>query len=426
MWVLAAYPPTFKTNKIIKKLHSKLKERVLKDDTIVGIERFSNPEGVVYELIDWIEGNLKRNNRYQLLYPYYAWMYTRYAQGKLQQVEDILSKAIPALVDYHKLKLRKKLQGSERDITSIKSLEDLQDLIEKYQHELIDTKSRKAQAKKFFDNDDAELFYEDSNVQVVIPKTKEASCFFGIHTRWCTAAREGNAFESYNRRGGFFYILFKKMNRRYAFYVEYHRSSGKVKHSRSIKPMGFYVFDEKDHQIDPLELRNEYPITKKIFKGYLPFDDKMNNSEKMYYIRIGGSNIKYIEDPAEEMQEEAIRQSTYNIRYIRNPTKKNQMSVVEMDPLRVYEINNLDKDVLIYAIKGHKDVADYIRSGVYPIRKKGSNNKLRQERYKRLRELSKDPDVKKATREHMYTSPKYAKGKGKSKHRRKYPKGIVR
>jgi len=55
----------------------------------------------------------------------------------------------------------------------------------------------------------AEKIYEDENFLVVLPKTPEGSCHYGSGTRWCVAARDGNQFNNYSRRGTLYYIIFK-------------------------------------------------------------------------------------------------------------------------------------------------------------------------------------------------------------------------
>lgn len=55
----------------------------------------------------------------------------------------------------------------------------------------------------------AEKIYEDENFLVVLPKTTQGSCHYGAGTKWCTAARGENHFDSYSRRGTLYYIIFK-------------------------------------------------------------------------------------------------------------------------------------------------------------------------------------------------------------------------
>lgn len=51
--------------------------------------------------------------------------------------------------------------------------------------------------------------YEDNKYLIVVPKTTEASCYYGQGTKWCTAAKKGNQFENYSSSGVLFYIIDK-------------------------------------------------------------------------------------------------------------------------------------------------------------------------------------------------------------------------
>jgi hypothetical protein len=57
---------------------------------------------------------------------------------------------------------------------------------------------------------DFTLHGENEHWKVVQPHTKEASCTFGKGTNWCTAAKEFNPFEDYNKDGPLMILLPKK------------------------------------------------------------------------------------------------------------------------------------------------------------------------------------------------------------------------
>ena len=54
-----------------------------------------------------------------------------------------------------------------------------------------------------------DVAYEDDNLVVIHPKTREASCHYGGDTRWCTAAEGGESFDEYNSSGNLYYYLWK-------------------------------------------------------------------------------------------------------------------------------------------------------------------------------------------------------------------------
>lgn len=57
---------------------------------------------------------------------------------------------------------------------------------------------------------DFTLHGENEHWKVVQPHTKESSCAFGKGTNWCTAAKESNPFEDYNKDGPLMILLPKK------------------------------------------------------------------------------------------------------------------------------------------------------------------------------------------------------------------------
>ena len=64
--------------------------------------------------------------------------------------------------------------------------------------------------KQFYSSDLNEKIiklYESPHVLVVVPLTTEASCRYGATTKWCTAAREENAFEHYNKFNVLIYVI---------------------------------------------------------------------------------------------------------------------------------------------------------------------------------------------------------------------------
>jgi hypothetical protein len=53
--------------------------------------------------------------------------------------------------------------------------------------------------------------YEDDTFAVVVPKTRQASCKYGSNTKWCTAAKQDNRFDTYSTgKQKLYYIINKK------------------------------------------------------------------------------------------------------------------------------------------------------------------------------------------------------------------------
>ena len=94
---------------------------------------------------------------------------------------------------------------------------------------------------------------------ILVPLTKEASCYFGINTEWCTAATSSdNAFESYNRDGPLYIILEKKTNTRW----QYHYESGQFQ-------------DENDNSINVEKFsKHHYMVAKALVEDVIKRNPK--------------------------------------------------------------------------------------------------------------------------------------------------------
>ena len=164
-----------------------------------------------------------------------------------------------------------------RDINQIKGLPELEKLLDTYQEK--DTLSTKEQSnleeQELYKSKQAILFYNDSQVKVVIPKTEKASIFFGRGTKWCTAARNDNMFKQYNNEGPLYIVIIKGTNEKYQF------------HWKSNQFM-----DSSDSAINPNELATKYPILWDIFNK----------------VAIENYSLILNKNPSEEVQLAAVKQ----------------------------------------------------------------------------------------------------------------------
>ena len=129
---------------------------------------------------------------------YTAWVVGNYTRGDIGVWDDIRTKVGPALERFNELKKLKLLNPEDRDIGKVKGLIGLNGIVDKYS-EILAISNRRKRAemeKRYFASGDAVLFYNDDELKIVIPKTADTAKFFGINTKWCTAAREdsGNFF----------------------------------------------------------------------------------------------------------------------------------------------------------------------------------------------------------------------------------------
>jgi hypothetical protein len=110
-------------------------------------------------------------------------------------------------------KYKSKLPIEKRDINRYNSVSELYSLIQTLEEQGV--KSQKDVKKE-----GAEVVYEDSEWKIVIPHTEEASCIYGAHTKWCTAGREDNMFDYYNKQGPLYININKVTGDKYQFHFE--------------------------------------------------------------------------------------------------------------------------------------------------------------------------------------------------------------
>jgi hypothetical protein len=124
--------------------------------------------------------------------------------GDIFETKDLLSKFI---------KYKSKLPLEKKDINRYNSVSELYSLIRTLEGQGVKTQS---EVKR----EGAEVVYEDGEWKIVIPHTEEASCIYGAHTKWCTAGREHNMFNYYNKRGPLYININKVTGDKYQFHFE--------------------------------------------------------------------------------------------------------------------------------------------------------------------------------------------------------------
>lgn len=140
---------------------------------------------------------------------YTPWIAREYSKGNIKALED-LSRINVALSLYDKYKNKKLFvelfnKPELKDIYKLdaNTLEDMGMALNK-----VDTKDKEDKEEK---KGNAEEFYNDKDLRIIIPKDKEAACYYGQGTKWCTAATQGgNAFDQYKGSGKIYIIIPKK------------------------------------------------------------------------------------------------------------------------------------------------------------------------------------------------------------------------
>lgn len=202
---------------------------------------------------------------------YVRWIVDSYVNGGIKRDEDLLSRVKPALEHYEYLKSRNILskQGQlweqETNIDNYcgivgctkKGFEKpgLEDLIDKYKDQL---EKIEEQVNK---NSAVEL-YNDDQIRIIQPTTVEDACYYGQSTKWCTAAREDNMFDHYNKLGPLYIIIPKS---RHSYKDE--------KYQLSFDTNQF--MNEKDEEVSLDELVEEYPgIKAGLAKYFVPLAER--------------------------------------------------------------------------------------------------------------------------------------------------------
>lgn len=185
---------------------------------------------------------------------YSLWIATRISNKDpdlVQLLDENKSASMIAVVNkvlkyFDALKNNRKISGADADINKYKTFKELAEKTESFpEEEFISNKSKKRDIAKEMQKQ-AELFLSTPKYTVIIPKTEEASCYYGQNTKWCTASTEGdNAFQQYVRSGKLFIIIPKAPTHTGEKY-QVHFQSGTF-------------MDEQDDEVEIGDLMKKFP-----------------------------------------------------------------------------------------------------------------------------------------------------------------------
>jgi hypothetical protein len=308
----------------------------------------------VEQLADYVEKQLGVKSG-ELVF----WILHRYlnksTQGQygINRWEDIQSRLIPALEKFTKLKNKKKISPEQRDINKFKSLGQLEDLMDQFPDEELASQKEQASAqeKQYYDSGQAQLIYNDPQIKVVVPKTKEASCYFGTNTRWCTAAQQNNLFASYNKQGPLYMVLIKPENARYQFHWESNQ-----------------FMDERDQPMNPNQLADKYPVLWKIFQPIaeknksLVLNQNPSIQVQMAAVSQDGMAIKYIQNPSPQIQLAAVSNYGKAIQFIKNPSPQVQLAAVSTSGFAIEYIKNPSPQLQLAAVSNYGKAIQFIKN----------------------------------------------------------------
>ena len=192
-------------------------------------------------------------------------------QLQKQFMED-LYKTTEDLQKFHRFK--QQIPQEKRDINRIESFDELYELTKGFSLEQATT----TKAERI--RQDAELVYDGPNWEILIPRSREASCHYGANTRWCTAGSSNNYYDHYSKQGPLYIITNKKdPSDKYQFHFESNQFMDKEDRSVSLSP---FLNDRP-------ELKEFF---KEMFKRYLNKDQERG---KRVQVKYPNDNVsKYI------------------------------------------------------------------------------------------------------------------------------------
>lgn len=186
---------------------------------------------------------------------YVSWLKSIQKQG-VEIKDGDMYEYINILLQFDKVK-HKIEDISQRNIFNYKSIAEVNNAIE----HLSNYKSRKDI------KNDIDLFYEDNDWLVIIPKTKEAAIQYGKNTKWCTASKydESNMFDYYNNIGDIYIIIHKLSNTKF----QSHFASNSIANDKDEMNQGKYLWSLFNNNIKNHFAKNNldiYFIYNKIFQ----------------------------------------------------------------------------------------------------------------------------------------------------------------
>lgn len=174
---------------------------------------------------------------------YTPWLARMYAKGGLS-IEDMNR---GQLLSLHSIaKERRMLKPEHKDINNFKTYRDFEDAMRTYDLNAIENTFTKQEEKG-----KASKVYEDGKVTVIVPEDEAAACRYGRGTRWCTASRGTNLFNTYDRQGKLYILIPKQPN---------HEGEKYQLHF----PSGQYM-NEDDDEVSLTHLFSLFPELKEFF-----------------------------------------------------------------------------------------------------------------------------------------------------------------
>ena len=195
---------------------------------------------------------------------YTEWIIRRFIDGGIRYLEDVDSTVAENLAIYHELKTRRMIPPELMDINKFKGDANPNSVIRFFRKVYNIYRELPEQVEKAKGN--ADEFYNDEDVRIIIPKDKTSACYYGQGTQWCTASTKStNYFNRYNKQGKLYIILPKEPEHEGEKYQLHFGTD-------------FYA-NENDSGVPLKKLINRWPQLHKVF--YEEYTNAWNDSDDM-------------------------------------------------------------------------------------------------------------------------------------------------
>ena len=301
------------------------------------------------------------------------WLATRYVRGEFKFEDLFIIKA--ALERF--VQVRAQLPPEHKDLNKL-SLGDLYRALAPYEDKEVVSNKQAARDKKqkFMDDGDAELIYKDKTLVVLSPKTKEASCYFGIGTKWCTSATKfKNAFNTYNKRGPL-YIIMTKSDGKFQVHFqknEFMNATNERLSGEEMKALITKYPKLRDALDKPATAAKYLPLIKnpdaKTIRssvtrnpGFIIFVKNPTENLHLAMVKRYGQSLVFIKNPSEKVQLAAVSNYAFAIEDIENPTEEMQLAAVNLNGVALVRIKNPSEKVQLAAVTQNGIALNHIKN----------------------------------------------------------------
>lgn len=270
---------------------------------------------------------------------YLNWVVHRIIAGKIEK-EDTYK--IPDLLGkFHRAKIKKQLPVDKRNIHTFEGLPDLYNVTSQIQR----TKSDISEEEKDNAYLNSEILYKSEKVMAVVPLTKEASCFWGKGTNWCTAATSSNnLFHNYYKDGHKLIVIILDDGRKFQGYTKGGFADSSDRMGKLSKE---YISVFKRYFLGIPELEK---IALSLDGELLKEFSSPSEEYKMIAVRQHPNIIRKIKSPSDEMIKVALGSNGLLLEVFPDTSRENQEIAIRKSPLAIEFVKNPDVSLFELAI----------------------------------------------------------------------------